>query len=49
MITHVCAYEEEPRVDTVPLFSYGAVGWYWIGFKCAAKQIVADPRQDLKR
>ena len=49
MITHVCAYEEEPRVDSLPLFSYGAVGWYGNGFQSAAKQIDAEPRQDLKR
>lgn len=49
MISHVSAYEEQPDADCLPLFSYGAVGWYGEGFQSAAMQVDTEPRQDLRR
>lgn len=48
-ISHVSAYEEQPDADCLPLFSYGAVGWYGEGFQSAAMQVDTEPRQDLRR
>ena len=48
-ISHVSAYEEQPDADCMPLFSYGAVGWYGEGFQSAAMQVDTEPRQDLRR
>ncbi|MEA3231087.1 MAG: radical SAM protein [Thermodesulfobacteriota bacterium] len=49
MITRISAYEEQPDADYLPLFSYGAVGWYGEGFQSAAIQVDTEPRQDLRR
>ncbi len=49
IITHTCAYEEAAEADFLPLFSYGAVGWYGDGFRSAVIQVDAEPRQDLRR
>jgi len=49
MVTHVSAYEEQPKAEYLPLFSYGAVGWYGQGFQSAAMQVDTEPRQDLRR
>jgi len=49
VITGVSAYEEEPTAGYLPLFSYGAVGWYKNGFRTAALQVDPEPRQDLRR
>jgi len=49
VITGVSAYEEDPSAGWLPLFSYGAVGWYKNGFRTAAIQVDPEPRQDLRR
>jgi pyruvate-formate lyase-activating enzyme len=49
VLTHTCAYEEHPRARILPLFSYGAVGWYGEGFRSAAMVVDTEPRQDLRR
>ncbi|BBO83510.1 radical SAM protein [Desulfosarcina ovata subsp. sediminis] len=49
VLTHVCAYEERPEAKTLPLFSYGAVGWQDGGFRSAAMVVDREPRQDLRR
>ncbi|WP_155311065.1 radical SAM protein [Desulfosarcina ovata] len=49
VLTHVCAYEERPGAKTLPLFSYGAVGWQDGGFRSAAIVVDREPRQDLRR
>lgn len=49
VITGVSAYEEETSAGFLPLFSYGAVGWYKNGFRTAALQVDPEPRQDLRR
>jgi len=49
VITGVSAYEEDPSAGYLPLFSYGAVGWYKNGFRTAAVQVDPEPRQDLRR
>lgn len=49
VITHTCAYEEAPRAAFLPLFSYGAVGWFGDNFHSALVQVDKEPRQDLRR
>lgn len=49
MISHVCAYDEKPGADPLPMFSYGAVGWYGDEFRSAAVLVDEEPRQDLRR
>ncbi|RPJ82521.1 MAG: radical SAM protein [Deltaproteobacteria bacterium] len=46
--TATCAYEEEDQAGYLPLFSYGAAGWYQDGFCSAAIQVDEEPRQDLR-
>ena len=48
VITGVSAYEENPGAGFLPLFSYGAVGWYKNGFRAAALQVDRERRQDLR-
>jgi len=48
VITGVSAYEENPGAGFLPLFSYGAVGWYKNGFRAAAMQVDRERRQDLR-
>jgi pyruvate-formate lyase-activating enzyme len=48
VITGVSAYEEKPEAGFLPLFSYGAVGWYNNGFRAAALQVDLERRQDLR-
>jgi pyruvate-formate lyase-activating enzyme len=45
---YVCAYDEGPSKDPLPLFSYGAVGWGRDGFRSAALCVDTEPRQDLR-
>jgi len=47
--THVCAYEEREGAQTLPLFSYGAVGWAKGRFRSAAVRVDFEPRQDLRK
>jgi len=42
------AYEEQPKANLLPLFSYGAVGWHCGGFRSAVIQVDREPRQDLR-
>jgi len=49
VITHVSAYRESPRARSLPLFSYGAVGWHPGKFRSAAIRVDFEPRQDLRR
>ncbi|MEJ2640044.1 MAG: radical SAM protein [Desulfosarcinaceae bacterium] len=49
VLTHTCAHEAEAGAADLPLFSYGAVGWYEDGFRSAALMVDSEPRQDLKR
>ncbi|MEN8244879.1 MAG: radical SAM protein [Thermodesulfobacteriota bacterium] len=48
VVSSVCAYRERNQAEILPLFSYGAVGWYGDGFRSAAIQVDAEPRQDLR-
>ncbi len=47
--TRVCAYEELEGAATLPLFSYGAVGWAKGKFRSAAVRVDFEPRQDLRK
>jgi pyruvate-formate lyase-activating enzyme len=49
VITHVGAYREKSRARSLPLFAYGAVGWYHGRFRSAALTVDREPRQDLRR
>ena len=49
VLTRVSAYRETRRVQTLPLFSYGAVGWYNNNFRSAVVLVDPEPRQDLRR
>jgi pyruvate-formate lyase-activating enzyme len=48
VLSHVTAYEEGPGAGFLPLFSYGAVGWYRGRFRSAVILVDAEPRQDLR-
>ena len=48
-VSHACAYEERSGADILPMFSYGATGWFQNEFWSAAIQVDAEPRQDLRR
>lgn len=45
---HTSAYRENPDAGYLPLFSYGAVGWYGGTFRSSAIQVDSEPRQDLR-
>ncbi len=49
VITRISAYAETRQSQTLPLFSYGAVGWHADGFRSAVVQVDPEPRQDLRR
>jgi pyruvate-formate lyase-activating enzyme len=49
VLTHTCAHETPADAADLPLFAYGAVGWYGEGFRSAVEQVDAEPRQDLRR
>jgi molybdenum cofactor biosynthesis enzyme MoaA len=49
VITHTCAWREQPQAGCLPLFSYGAVGWHRGKFRSAVIQVDDEPRQDLRR
>ena len=49
VITHTSSYEAASSSGYLPLFSYGAVGWYRGKFRSAIIQVDAEPRQDLRR
>jgi len=48
IITHNSAYEDNPEAAPLPLFSYGAVGWFDGGFRSAVLQVDPERRQDLR-
>ena len=49
VITRVSAYRENRMAQTLPLFSYGAVGWFNNSFRSAVVLVDSEPRQDLRR
>ena len=49
VITHISAYRETEQAGYLPLFSYGAVGWYQGDFRTAVVRVDAEPRQDLRQ
>ena len=49
VITRISAYRETRNSQTLPLFSYGAVGWCKKGFRSAVVLVDPEPRQDLRR
>jgi pyruvate-formate lyase-activating enzyme len=49
VITRISAYRETRKLQPLPLFSYGAVGWYKGGFRSAVILVDSEPRQDLRR
>lgn len=48
IITYVSAFKEKRNPVGLPLFSYGAVGWYQKGFRSAAICVDRERRQDLR-
>ena len=49
VLDKVCAYEENSgKAGFLPLFSYGAVGWYKGNFASAAIRVDWERRQDLR-
>ncbi len=49
VITGVAAYAEIDNARHLPLFSYGAVGWYRGQFRSAAFLVDREKRQDLRQ
>ena len=49
VLTRVSAYCENRMAQTLPLFSYGAVGWHNKSFRSAVVLVDPEPRQDLRR
>jgi molybdenum cofactor biosynthesis enzyme MoaA len=49
LITYVSAFRETKGARYLPLFSYGAVGWYRGHFRSAVVQVDPEPRQDLRQ
>ena len=49
VITRVSAFRETRMAQTLPLFSYGAVGWHNKSFRSAVELVDPEPRQDLRR
>jgi len=48
VVTHISAYKEKKPSGHLPLFSYGAVGWYRDGFRSAVYLVDSERRQDLR-
>ena len=48
LITQNSAYEDHSDAAPLPLFSYGAVGWFQDGFRSAVMQVDPERRQDLR-
>ncbi len=49
LLSYVSAYAENDGAQYLPLFSYGAVGWYEGKFRTAAMLVDREKRQDLRR
>ena len=47
--TAMSAYVEKEHSEHLPLFSYGAVGWYLQGFRSAVVRVDEEDRQDLRK
>lgn len=45
----ITGYEETAGVNSLPLFSYGAVGWRQGAFRSPLIRVDTEPRQDLRR
>jgi hypothetical protein len=48
VIAYISAYEENRGAKVLPLFSYGAIGWYRGKFRSAAILVDRERRQDLR-
>ena len=48
VISYLAAYVETPAAQTLPLFSYGAVGWHRGKFRTAVIRVDRERRQDLR-
>ena len=48
VISYLGAYAENKNVQSLPLFSYGAVGWHRGKFRSAVIQVDREKRQDLR-
>jgi len=48
VVTRISAFQERPHAGYLPLFAYGAVGWYRGKFRVAAFQVDRERRQDLR-
>ena len=48
VISYLGAYVETPKSQTLPLFSYGAVGWHRGKFRSAIIRVDHERRQDLR-
>jgi pyruvate-formate lyase-activating enzyme len=48
LISYLAAYVETPEARTLPLFSYGAVGWQRGKFRSAVIRVDRERRQDLR-
>ena len=49
VITYTSAYMEDQGAGSLPLFSYGAVGWHRGRFRAAVVLVDREKRQDLRR
>jgi len=49
VISYISAYAENQNAQFLPLFSYGAVGWYQGDFRTAVVMVDPEPRQDLRK
>ena len=48
VVTQISGYRESPRARSLPLFSYGAVGWHQNTFLSAVYCVDRERRQDLR-
>ncbi len=48
IISHLGTFVEIPNAQTLPLFSYGAVGWHQGKFRSAVIRVDREKRQDLR-
>jgi pyruvate-formate lyase-activating enzyme len=49
VVTYISAYAENAHAGFLPLFSYGAVGWFGDGFRTPVILVDDEPRQDLNQ
>lgn len=48
VLSHVSAYQERPAAGFLPLFAYGAAGWFQGRFRSAVILVDSEKRQDLR-